>query len=151
MYTIEIDEKIWAYLQQHAEPFVDTPNSVLTRLLFSESDEDSEDESVFRIPSVSVKGLPKSLAQILEVVYEMEVNGYARTQATNRVAKRRGTAPQTITDKYCRQLNKRAYEIDDLLSEPGYGQFRELLRSKFSEQQGIIDTYFDSLIIHAES
>ena len=33
MYSIEIDENIWHLLQQNAEPFVDTPNSVLNRLL----------------------------------------------------------------------------------------------------------------------
>jgi hypothetical protein len=148
MHSIEIDEKIWNYLKQHAEPFVDTPNSVLTRLLFDrENEEDGEDGSIFKIPSVSVKGSPKSLAQIFEVVYEMEVNGYTRIQATNRVAKKRGTAPQTITDKFCRQLNKRAHEIDELLNEPGYGKFRELLKNKFSDQEGVIDTYFDSLIM----
>jgi hypothetical protein len=37
---------------------------------------------------VGIQGLPKSLAQILEVVYEMKVKGYSRTQATNRVAKK---------------------------------------------------------------
>jgi len=144
-YTIEIDEKIWTYLQKHAEPFVDTPNSVLLKLLLGEVDAESPAEPALKIPSVSVKGSPKSLAQIFEVVYEMEVNGYSRTQATNRVAKKRGTAPQTITDKYCRQLNKRAHEIDELLGEPGYGQFRELLKSKFMDHQQVIDTYFESL------
>jgi len=33
-YRIEINERIWNYLKTLAEPFVDTPNSVLTRLLF---------------------------------------------------------------------------------------------------------------------
>ena len=92
------------------------------------------------------EGLPKSLSQILEVVYEMEVNGYTRTQATNRVAKKRGTAPQTITDKYCRQLGKRAHEIDELLTEPGYSGFKDLLTSKFAAHRGIIDMYFDSMM-----
>ncbi len=146
-YTIEIDEKIWTYLQKHAEPFVDTPNSVLVKLLFADLDEESQDEPAFKIPSVSVKGSPNSLAQIFEVVYEMEVNGYTRTQATNRVAKKRGTTPQTITYQYCRQLNKRAHEIDELLSEPNYGQFKELLKSKFTDHEQVIDTYFESLAL----
>jgi hypothetical protein len=90
--------------------------------------------------------LPKSLAQILEVVYEMEVNGYSRTQATNRVAKKRGTAPQTITDKYCRQLGKKAHQIDELLADPGYAGFKDLLASKYSEHRGIVDMYFDSMM-----
>lgn len=147
MYTIEIDETIWTHLQKHAEPFIDTPNSVLNKLLLGEFDDEDEDGPVFRIPSVSVKGSPKSLSQIFEVLYEMEVNGYTRTQATNRVAKQRGTAPQAITAKYCRQLNKRAHEIDALLSEPGYTQFRELLKSKFSNHSQVIDTYFESLVM----
>jgi len=31
--TIEIDDDVWALLKKNAEPFVDTPNSVLRRLL----------------------------------------------------------------------------------------------------------------------
>jgi hypothetical protein len=77
----------------------------------------------------------------------MEVNGHSRTEATNRVAENRGTAPQTITDKYCRQIGKKAHEIDELLAEPGYHQFKELLKSKFSRHEQIIDTYFESLMV----
>ena len=36
-YTIEVDEIIMKYLQKHAEPFVDTPNSVLHKLLIGNS------------------------------------------------------------------------------------------------------------------
>jgi hypothetical protein len=150
MYSIEIDEKIWHLLQQHAEPFVDTPNSVLNRLLFSQKETREEDTPLFSLPVVTVEGLPKSLSQILEVVYEMEVNGYTRTQATNRVAKKRGTAPQTITDKYCRQLGKRAHEIDELLTEPNFSSFKDLLTSKFAAHRGIIDMYFDSMMSDAD-
>jgi hypothetical protein len=150
MYSIEIDEKIWHLLQQNAEPFVDSPNSVLNRLLFAKQETREKDAPVFSLPDVSIEGLPKSLSQILEVVYEMEVNGYTRTQATNRVAKKRGTAPQTITDKYCRQLGKRAHEIDELLTEPNYDGFKDLLMSKFATHRGIIDMYFDSLMSDAD-
>jgi len=145
-YTIEVDEGVWHYLQRHAEPFVDTPNSVLNRLLFDEKEPSEATTAVLSIPTVSIEGLPKSLTQILEVVYEMEVNGYSRTQATNRVAKKRGTAPQTVTDKYCRQLGKRAHEIDELLAEPGYAGFKVLLDSKYPDHRGIIDMYFDSMM-----
>jgi len=145
-YSIEVDESVWHHLQRNAEPFVDTPNSVLNRLLFDEKAPPTETSAVLSIPTVSIQGLPKSLAQILEVVYEMEVNGYSRTQATNRVAKKRGTAPQTITDKYCRQLSKRAHEIDELLAVPGYAGFKDLVASKYSDHRGIIDMYFDSMM-----
>ena len=145
MYSIEIDEKVWEFLKKHAEPFIDTPNSVLNQILFGASKEPDEQACVSTVPSVSVKGTPKSLAQILEVIYEMEVNGYARTEATNRVAQKRGTTPQTITDKYCRQIGKKAHEVDQLLSESGYKQFKALLKSKFIHHAQVIDTYFDSL------
>ncbi|UCD77781.1 MAG: hypothetical protein JSW26_20555 [Desulfobacterales bacterium] len=150
MYSIEIDEKIWHFLQQYAEPFVDTPNTVLNRILFGAEGKKEETSTLYTIPSVDIEGLPKSLSQILEVVYEMEVNGYSRIQATNRVAKKRGTAPQTITDKYCRQLGKRAHEIDELLAEPGYTSFKELLTSKFAGHSSVIDMYFDSMMSDAD-
>jgi hypothetical protein len=150
MHSIEIDEKIWHFLQQNAEPFVDSPNSVLKRLLFGAGQNKEETPALYTIPSVDIEGLPKSLSQILEVVYEMEVNGYSRIQATNRVAKKRGTAPQTITDKYCRQLGKRAHEIDELLAEQGYSGFKDLLTSKFCDHRSIIDMYFDSMMSDAD-
>ena len=150
MYPIEIDEKVWHLLQQNAEPFVDTPNSVLNRLLFREQGPREEVPPSSSLPAVSIEGLPKSLSQILEVVYEIQVNGYARIQATNRVAKMRGTAPQTITDKYCRQLGKRAHEIDELLTEPNLNSFKDLLTSKFASHSGIIDMFFDSMMSDAD-
>lgn len=147
MHTIEIDENIWSYLQKNAEPFVDTPNSVLNRLLFDTSNAPSPSESEPKIPAVSIQGIPKSLAQILEVVYEMKINGYSRTEATKRVAHKRGTSPQTITDKYCRQIGKKAHEIDELLSEPGYEGFKKILESKFVAYQQVIESYFETLML----
>ncbi|NNL77543.1 MAG: hypothetical protein HKO68_14505 [Desulfobacterales bacterium] len=150
MHSIEIDDKLWQHLQKNAEPFVDSPNSVLNRLLFEESEGKLATSPAFSIPTVKIQGLPKSLTQILEVVYEMEVNGYSRIEATNRVAKKRGTAPQTITDKYCRQLGKRAHEIDELMTEPGFQGFKDLLTNKFSDEKEIIDMYFDSMMSDAD-
>ena len=147
MYTIMVDENVWYHLQQNAEPFVDTPNSVLNRMLFGESEKkEKTPQSIFSIPSVKIHGLPKSLSQILEVLYEIEANGCSRTQATNRVAKKRGTAPQTITDKYCRQLGKKAHEIDELLTDPEYDSFKKLLKDKYTDQSDIIDMYFETMM-----
>jgi hypothetical protein len=150
MHLIEIDEKIWCHLQQNAEPLVDTPNSVLNRLLFGTAEKKEKAAACFSIPTVSIQGLPKSLAQILEVVYEIEANGYNRIQATRRVAKKRGMAAQTITDKYCRQLGKKAQEIDELMAEPGYTGFKDLLMGKYSVHREIIDMYFDSMMSDAD-
>ncbi|MGD8739268.1 MAG: hypothetical protein PVG34_03070 [Desulfobacterales bacterium] len=150
MHTIEIDENLWSYLQKHAEPFVDTPNSVLNRILFDTSKATSPTNDEPKIPAVSIEGIPKSLAQILEVVYEIEINGYSRTEATKRVAHKRGTSPQTITDKYCRQIGKKAHEIDQLLSEPGYEGFKKILESKFGAYQQVIESYFETLMVAVE-
>ena len=150
MHLIEIDDRIWSHLQLNAEPLVDTPNSVLSRLLFGQHENKEDNAAAFLIPAVSIQGLPKSLAQILEVVYEIEVNGYSRIQATNRVAKKQGTAPQTITNKYCRQLGKKAYEIDELMAEPGYVGFKDLLTTKYSVHSDMIDMYFDSMLSDAD-
>ena len=146
MFSIEVDEKIWRYLQKRAEPFVDTPNSVLTRILFGDADQPPVKREATAIESVNIQGLPKSLAQILEVIFEIEANGYPRTEATNRVAQKRGTAPQTITDKYCRQLNKKANEIDEMLAESDYAGFKDLLKKKYVDHHNMIDMFFDSLL-----
>lgn len=144
MHPIEIDDQVWDYLKQFAEPFVDTPNKVLRRLLLDAAEDSDTDEEPLAI--MKIKGVPKALSQILEVLYEIEVNNYSRTEATHRVAKKRGTAPQTVIDKYCRQLNKRAHEIDQMLSEPSYTEFKELLKEKFTAHHGIIEVYFNTLV-----
>ena len=33
MVSIEIDQEVWEYLQNHGKPFVDTPNNVIRREL----------------------------------------------------------------------------------------------------------------------
>ena len=50
MHPIEIDERVWHYLQQNAEPFVDTPNSVLSRLLFGTEENKEDPQALFTIP-----------------------------------------------------------------------------------------------------
>ncbi|WP_433212031.1 hypothetical protein ACQP00_51645 [Dactylosporangium sp. CS-047395] len=39
--TIEVDDEVFAFLQQHCEPLVDTPNDVLRRLLLGGGSEES--------------------------------------------------------------------------------------------------------------
>ena len=150
MYTIEIDEKVWRYLQKHAEAFIDTPNSVLNRMLFGTSKDLPVKAPSSKTPAVSIAGVPKSLAQILEVVYEIKINGLSRTEATKRVAQKRSMSPQTVTDKYCRQIGKKAREIDQLLSEANYENFKKILKDNFSAHQQFIDAYFATLLAGSE-
>ena len=62
------------------------------------------------------------------------------------IATKRGNTPQTVIDKYCRQLNKRTYEIDRMAGDPSSGEFRQLLLEKFTSHQSIIEIDFDTLI-----
>ena len=49
MKTIEVDSEVFAFLEKHAKPFVDTPNSTLRRLL--------------GIDRVTTSGKPKTMTQ----------------------------------------------------------------------------------------
>lgn len=141
-YTIEVDEMIMNYLKREAEPFVDTPNTVLHRLLF----ETSSNHGGSKIVTSSFgEGTPKALTQILEVVTEVVVNKHTRPEATKIVAARNGIALQTIIDKYCRQLGKTASEVDMLLSEHGLYKFRVILTNKFPNHSDLIVSFFSDL------
>jgi len=144
-YRIEIDEKVWNYLKSKAEPFEDTPNSVLNRILLGGEMTRPNQANRNNIPTSFPDGVPKALAQILEVIYEVKKSGRNRSEATNLVAQRRNTAPQTIIDKYCRQLGKRAYEIDQLLEDQNLGELRAVLERKFVNYRELIDSFFASL------
>ncbi|WP_144022480.1 hypothetical protein [Asanoa hainanensis] len=43
--TIEVDDEVFAFLQQHCEPLVDTPNDVLRRLLLSGGSEEPQEKA----------------------------------------------------------------------------------------------------------
>ncbi|WP_351233245.1 hypothetical protein [Streptomyces sp. NPDC002133] len=45
MRKIEIDDEVFAYLQRHSEPLVDTPNDVLRRELLGKKKPDAEQET----------------------------------------------------------------------------------------------------------
>jgi len=141
-HTIEVDEIIMNYLKKKADPFVDTPNTVLHKLLFGNN-------KIHKEPSPliynSFKSIPKALSQILEVIEEVVKNEFSRPEATTIVANRNDTALQTIMDKYCRQLGKTAIEVDMLLSEPKLEGFRTILTKKFSNHIDVITTFFDDL------
>ena len=36
--------------------------------------------------------------------------------------------------------------VDELMANPGYSGFKDLLASKYSEHRGLIDMYFDSMM-----
>lgn len=147
-YEITVDEDIWNFLKSHAIPLEDTPNSVLRKFLLGRDaglipKRTTQNDD---FPTFSV-GVPKALSQILEVIYLVKKRGLTRTEATNRVADQRLKAPQTILDKYCRQLNKKAFEIDRLLDNKNLNEFKSLLEDKFTNHRAIINEFFVSLTI----
>ena len=75
----------------------------------------------------------------MEVAYLVSKCGESRTGATRAVAKLHDVAPQTVQDKYCRQLNFTALEFDRLLDEPGLEALRGNLKDKFYEHMELID------------
>lgn len=143
MHQIEIDDKVWNYLKNFAEPFTDTPNSVLSRLLFGHKKKEAPKAG--KDTSINIKGVPNALSQIFEVLYEIEINGLSRVQATNKVAEAKGTTANTIREKYCNQLNKKASEIDRLFNQPDYKEFTKLLKDKFVTHKDVIEIFFESL------
>lgn len=201
-YKIEIDERIWNYLKTQAEPFLDTPNSVLHRLLFqsqhrndnknklqnnagqnihkdidSSSDRTSTNSNTDNVlslkktnllepldniqtsnnkikssdseflTSLKASNISQALSQILEVLYEIKINNLTRKDATQIVAQRRGTSPFTVMDKYCRQLNKKSREIDELLLKAeGMKEIQTLLNDKFPKHIKLINDFFQRLL-----
>ncbi|MBW2741027.1 MAG: hypothetical protein JRE64_19765 [Deltaproteobacteria bacterium] len=147
-YKIDVDEEIWQFLKENAEPFEDTPNSVLKRLLFGGTEGGTEapvkTHTANDFPSFS-PSVPEALAQTLEVIYGVKKLGLSRRQATNLVAKKRGIAPQTVIDKYCRQLDKRAYEVDRLLETKHSEGLQELLFNRYRSNRDVVRDFFQSL------
>jgi hypothetical protein len=65
---------------------------------------------------------------------------YTRTTATSFVAKQHNVFPQTVLDKYCRQLGLTAEQFDRLLQQPGAVDLRKLLKSKSPGYDDVIDS-----------
>lgn len=144
MYKIEIDEEVYNFLKEKAEPFVDiNPNSVLRRLLLNNSKTNKGD-----IPNVLPEfppSVPHALAETLEMIILVKKEGLSRVEATHKVADIRRIRTQSVLDKYCRQLNKRAYEVDELLMTANLDQFKALLVRKYPNHKATIEGIFSDI------
>ena len=83
--------------------------------------------------------IPAALRQILEVIISIKKDGISRPDATKKVAERNNIRPQTVIDKYCRQLNLRAFEFDQLIAEEALINLKNLLKEKFPRYSNEID------------
>ena len=113
MHQIEVDDEVLGYLKANAEAFVDSPNSVLRReLLGRRPGRKAGKPSGGGLGGRSGRewspdlppNTPQALRQIIEVTALVRGEGKGRPEATGFVARRHGVAPQTVLDKYCRQL-----------------------------------------------
>jgi len=146
MYQIEVDEEIYNFLKQHAEPFKDTPNSVLRRFLPLKSDEvEIKDKDVRKVFPRFPESIPNALAQILEMIILVKKEGQSRVEATQTVADLRGITTQAVIDKYTRQLGKRAYEVDELLMTSNMDEFKTLLIERFPYHSKVVESTFDEI------
>jgi hypothetical protein len=149
-HQVEVDEDIFQFVKMRAEPLVDTFNSVLRRLLLvneqaprgskhlSSSTPGSPAKNSGALPSFS-GGTPQALRQILEVASLVRGGAYTRTAATSFVAKQHNVFPQTVLDKYCRQLGLTAGQFDRLLEQADNAELQTLLKSKFPGHGDVIE------------
>ena len=147
MYQVEVDEEVFKYVKAHAEPLIDTFNSTLRRLLpitgprrpsppvFEEKGKQLESGIIPQLPN----RIPQALRHILEVVHLVLIGTYSRSSATHFLARHHNVAPQTIIDKYTRQLNLTAGEFDRFLEQPGLTDLRKNLISKFPDYSQLIN------------
>lgn len=146
MHQIDIDEEVYSFLKQHAEPFKDTPNSVLRRFLPLERSTVEIKENIgSKVLPQFPESVPNALAQILEMIVLVKNQKLSRVKATHIVADVRGITTQAVIDKYCRQLGKRAYEVDELLITSNMDEFRKLLIERFPYHSKVIESTFEKI------
>ena len=144
-HQVEVDDEVFAFVKSHAEPLVDTFNTSLRRLLPLSGATVQKRQIVPSSPVAGTLsfpgGTPQALRQIIEVAVLVFGGAYTRQSATHAVAKRHGVAPQTVLDKYCRQLGLTASQFDRLLDQAGHGELKQLLQFKFPGHQEAIDRH----------
>lgn len=145
-HTIEIDEEIFELLKKQAEPFVDSPNDVLRRLLLKDksSSHPREKKTNQNAPPSVPAGTPKALEQTLQVIFLAHRQNISRPKATKIVAELHGVKKPTVQDKYCRQLNLSASDLDKLLSETNLNTLKDLLIKKYSNYKSLIHNYLNN-------
>ena len=140
MNTIEIDDEVMEILIKNAEPFIEAPNDVLRKLLGIEIGS----KSYIKVPSAP-EFVPKALVQILQVFYLVIAEGFSRNKATNHIANKYSIFPQTVMDKYCRQLKMTAKIIDSLLLNNDIREIKSIIKSRFPKFSNEIDKYFNKI------
>lgn len=146
-HNVEVDDDVFAFVKEHAEPLVDNFSSTLRRLLniggkragprtIQAAAQSRATTSI--LPSLP-RGLPEALRQPLEVTYLVRKAGRNRTDATHFAAKHHGVVPQTILDKYTRRLDLTAAQFDELLDQSNLADLRKRLKQKYPSHTDFIE------------
>lgn len=142
-HTIEIDDDVFQYLKTRAEPFEDTPNTVLRRELLKKRQMPVASAAPLKTANEGTTdifpiGTPVALQQILDVVRLIKDGTCGRNAATRLIAKKYNVAQQTVQDKYGRQLGLTADEFDRFLAPSKSDELISLLINKFPTHGDII-------------
>jgi negative regulator of replication initiation len=146
---VQVDDDVFQFVKTHAEPLVDDFNSTLRRLLPLKGPQPRRPRDAVEpatpahssiLPPVP-NGTPIALRHILEVACLVRSGVHSRTGATQFVAKQHNVFPQTVIDKYCRQLGLTASQFDRLLEEENLAALRKLLKAKFSDHSAVVDRF----------
>ncbi len=144
-HQIDVDDEVFDYLKKMAEPFVDTPNSVLRRELLNKQKEGTHPPPMHHVANLIPSfppGVLASLREILSVIFLVIKKRFTRPEATQKVADHNRITPQTVLDKYCRQLGLKAYEFDRLLAQEGLSDLKKLLIKKFPNHSTLIVDFY---------
>jgi hypothetical protein len=143
---VEIDDEVFAFVKRHAEPLVDSFNSALRRVLAARHGSLGARRPEPGIGAVAdgggrelPSGTPEALRQILEVVRLVRDGSDTRRGATQQVAARFGVTPQTVIDKYTRQLGMTAAQFDRLLGSERCEELQKLLQLNFPQHTRTVD------------
>jgi uncharacterized protein (DUF4415 family) len=96
--TIRIDDDVYQMLKAHAEPFVDTPNSVLRRVFNLDPSKEVPDETDF--VDTEPPRLPKLAAVVTPPTPSAGPTPTARPTPTSATSRRRSKKPSTTTKRH---------------------------------------------------
>lgn len=141
MHQVEVDDEVFRFAKKEAEPLVDSFNTAIRRLLGLDGSVGRKGGQASKPVSGNISippGTPRALAQILEVAELVLRNNWTRTDATREVSRRRNVTPQTVNDKFGRQIGLTAEQFDRLLGQPGLNDLKKVLNEKFPRHRDVV-------------
>jgi hypothetical protein len=124
MPTIRIDDDVWKALQEHAKPFVDTPNDVLRRVFHLASETSSPASATGGKATMRIGATPQSEYRLPTVQSLRELGGSA--------------IADDVLRKVIKKMEGKLKPVDLELMENG-GEPRWRLYARFERKNMVID------------